>query len=533
MRISHKVGLLALTAIVGFLIYLSVNNWTLSDNEKRLTQIKNIYFPALEAATIAHGTIKQIDQSLQAAVTTAEEDAITAAKKQYKELQTQLDILQQLLPDEQRQLEKVSNMAKIYLRQGTGLAQGIIDDTIDMSAIGGQARQINQLKKELEDQLRTFKNSSDQAFSEVIAQSLDSSHTAKAVGFWLGSITILLVLLVSAWSIRSTVRSIAKVSDSLKEIAQGEGDLTVRIQYKGSAEIEELVHWFNLFIEKLQRSIKSITESTSTLSRVTETLSMTSSSTQDSVQAQKDAVTQASGAIEMMADSVQQVSSFANQASTEASDANDSAHTGKQIVQSTAQGVQQLANEVKNAAEVIQQLDAHSSNVGAILETIQGIAEQTNLLALNAAIEAARAGEQGRGFAVVADEVRTLASRTQSSTKEIQQVLDQLQKSSQSAVEAILRGTSKADESVDQSHQADESLSQITTRVEAIYEANNQIAASTTEQTESSNRIRSNISEIEQVSMIVSQSSEEMDQVSHQIQEVATQLQEVLDQFRV
>ena len=203
------------------------------------------------------------------------------------------------------------------------------------------------------------------------------------------------------------------------------------------------------------------------------------------------------------------------------------------VVKKTIEAIHELADEVKTASKVIDELDAHTSNVGVILDTIRSIADQTNLLALNAAIEAARAGEQGRGFAVVADEVRTLASRTQDSTQEIQQVLEELQRASRGAVEAMQRGMSKADIGVEQSSSAGDSLTNISGKVQAINVVNEQIASATEEQAQTSKLIHGYIDETHSIATQVSKDTEVLDEIAQAI-EVATQkLRKATNQFSV
>jgi len=230
---------------------------------------------------------------------------------------------------------------------------------------------------------------------------------------------------------------------------------------------------------------------------------------------------------------VRHIADYASNASVEASSANCEAETGTVVVKKTIEAIHELADEVKTAAKVIDELDAHTSNVGLILDTIRSIADQTNLLALNAAIEAARAGEQGRGFAVVADEVRTLASRTQDSTQEIQQVLEELQCASRGAVEAMQRGMSKADMGVEQSSRAGDSLASIAIKVEAINVVNEQIASATEEQAQTSTLIHGYIDATHSIATQVSQDTEVLDEITQAIEAATQKLRQATNQFSV
>ncbi|MGF1740377.1 methyl-accepting chemotaxis protein [Vibrio profundum] len=533
MKISNKIGISTLTFFLGFIIITGINRNALTNNELRLQEIKSIYFPTVESATVATGIIKQIDQNLQAAVTLAEEEYIDNAKSLHEDLNVAFARIKEVNIAQREQVTVLENNAESYVSQGTKLAQGMIDETIDFDEITPLGRSLEQARVDLVKNLANFVENSKGSFDEVINDSLNSSNSAKSMSIWMGIVVVVLALGVNVWSIRSIVSSLKIVSASLKDIAQGNGDLTERISYKGRDEIGELVSWFNTFIEKLQNNIKSIHESTDVLVSVTSSLKQSSSSTQKLIQVQQESILSSSSAIELMKERVQEVVSHSDSASTEANNANETAQSGQSTVSSTLKEVSELAEEVKMTAEIIQDLNQHTSNVGEILETIQSIAEQTNLLALNAAIEAARAGEQGRGFAVVAEEVRTLASRTQLSTQEIQEVLEKLRDSSKSAVDAIFRGSDKADQTQQQSQKASESLQEITLNAQSIMEINQRIASTTSDQVRASDSLENSVSEIESASKNVTENSEEMDKSINYITEVSEKLQTVLNQFKV
>ncbi|MGC3835612.1 methyl-accepting chemotaxis protein [Moritella viscosa] len=262
-------------------------------------------------------------------------------------------------------------------------------------------------------------------------------------------------------------------------------------------------------------------------------LATSSSTSKSRIQEQSKSIDQVSRSMNEMFDTVRHIADYASNASLEASSANKEAETGTVVVDKTIEAIHDLANEVKTASKVIDELDSHTSNVGVILDTIRGIADQTNLLALNAAIEAARAGEQGRGFAVVADEVRTLASRTQDSTQEIQQVLEELQRASRGAVEAMQRGMNKAEMGVEQSSSASDSLISISGKVEAIHVVNEQIASATEEQAQTSKLIHGYIDETHAIATQVSQDTEVLDEIAGAIEVATQQLRQATNQFSV
>ncbi|SQD79902.1 methyl-accepting chemotaxis protein [Moritella yayanosii] len=533
LKIKHKIGILSAVVVVSFLTYLFANILVVKENKERLSQLSAIYYPVLEAATISNSKIAELTQAIETSVTIGDEDMLLSADEVYADLISQLDLINSIHPDKRSELLLIKAQAKEYYNSAKYLANGLIIGTISMDNLSVLAESNRFTLEKLLADLDQFKKDSQADFTALIETSLASSDTSRDRGVMLGVGVIILVLAVCYWLTVSITGSIRKVSDSLKEIAQGDGDLTVRIDYVNKDEVGELVHWFNLFLDKLHGSISETIQSIDSLSQASTQLATSSSTSKSRIQEQSQSIDQVSRSMNEMFETVRHIADYASDASAEASSANSEAETGTVVVKKTIEAIHELADEVKTASKVIDELDAHTSNVGVILETIRSIADQTNLLALNAAIEAARAGEQGRGFAVVADEVRTLASRTQDSTQEIQQVLEELQHASRGAVEAMQRGMNKADIGVEQSSRAGDSLTNISSKVQAINVVNEQIASATEEQAQTSKLIHGYIDETHSIATQVSKDTEVLDEIAQAI-EVATQkLRKATNQFSV
>ena len=533
LKIKHKIGILSAVVVVSFLTYLFANILVVKENKERLSQLSAIYYPVLEAATISNSKIAELTQAIETSVTIGDEDMLLSADEVYADLISQLDIINSIHPDKRSELLLIKAEAKEYYNSAKYLANGLIMGTISMDDLSVLAEKNRFTLEKLLANLGQFKQDSQSDFTALIETSLASSDTSRDRGVMLAVGVIILVLAVCYWLTVSITGSIRKVSDSLKEIAQGDGDLTVRIDYVNKDEVGELVHWFNLFLDKLHGSISETIQSIDSLSQASTQLATSSSTSKSRIQEQSLSIDQVSRSMNEMFETVRHIADYASNASAEASSANSEAETGTVVVKKTIEAIHELADEVKTASKVIDELDAHTSNVGVILDTIRSIADQTNLLALNAAIEAARAGEQGRGFAVVADEVRTLASRTQDSTQEIQQVLEELQRASRGAVEAMQRGMSKADIGVEQSSSAGDSLTNISGKVQAINVVNEQIASATEEQAQTSKLIHGYIDETHSIATQVSKDTEVLDEIAQAI-EIATQkLRKATNQFSV
>lgn len=332
---------------------------------------------------------------------------------------------------------------------------------------------------------------------------------------------------------RTISKPICDVVVALNDIAAGEGDLTQRLNEDGSNEIARLGKAFNKFVVKIQKVIIDVAGSTETLSLSADEMSSIAQSTRMSVDQQKTGVEQVAAAINEMSASVQEVATNTSDAANSAMEADEQAKQINIIVDDTVKSVSKLANEVEQIGTVIHELQNQTQNIDTVLDVIKGIAEQTNLLALNAAIEAARAGEQGRGFAVVADEVRTLASRTQDSTQEIQEIIESLQAGANSAVEAMKSGSEEAEVTLQKAGEAGDSLTSITRAIESISSMNTQIATSAQEQSAVANDINQNISSI---SVLADQSAEGVthaQSVSGKLSTLSNHLHDLVAQFKV
>jgi methyl-accepting chemotaxis protein len=251
------------------------------------------------------------------------------------------------------------------------------------------------------------------------------------------------------------------------------------------------------------------------------------------IQQQNSEIDQVATAIEEMSATVQEVARNAAAAAEAADRANSASGNGNRVVSDVGNSIQSLSNEVNQATAIIRELESESDNIGTVLDVIRGIAEQTNLLALNAAIEAARAGEQGRGFAVVADEVRTLASRTQQSTEEIHGMIDRLQQGARNAVNAMQSGQEKSEDSVRKSAEAHAALQSIETAVGEINDMNAQIASAAEEQSAVAEEINRNVVAIRDISSHTTAGLQQTVGSSQALLQVARQLQSLVNEFKV
>ncbi|BFM22500.1 methyl-accepting chemotaxis protein [Gilvimarinus japonicus] len=331
----------------------------------------------------------------------------------------------------------------------------------------------------------------------------------------------------------SVVKPVNNVVRALRDISEGEGDLTRRLPVEGTDEISELAACFNRFVERLQSIIGNVAETAAEVDESANILSQLSQENERSITSQQSDIQQIVTAIKEMSSVVADVTQRVAETADNSLQADKVAMGGKEIVHDTMSQIQSLSTDIKTASEVIDRLRQETVAIGTVLDVIRGIAEQTNLLALNAAIEAARAGEQGRGFAVVADEVRTLASRTQSSTTEIQEMIERLQTGSAKAVEMMTAGTSQADASVSRANEATDSLEDITKYVGEIRDRTNQIAAASEEQSAATQQIEVNIDSVSGVAISTAESSSRITANSANLAQMAKQMSELVGRFKI
>jgi len=348
----------------------------------------------------------------------------------------------------------------------------------------------------------------------------------------IGFIALLAGLAITSFVSLGISRPIRQAALAMKDISQGEGDLTRRLDASGSDEVSDLANAFNQFAEKVRKTVADVSGVTVHMGTSSEEMAAITNEAADSVAHQQEQTEQVATAMNEMTTTIQEVARNAAEAANAATTALTQTEKGQGVVQSTIDSIGGLASEIDRAASVINELEAQSVNIGSVLDVIRGIAEQTNLLALNAAIEAARAGEQGRGFAVVADEVRTLASRTQESTEEIQGMIESLQAGSQQAVKVMQESNVQAQTTVDQASEAGGALSDISSSVTTINDMNMQIANAAEEQGLVSEEVNRNVIRMNDEQGRVSESSAQISRAGEDLAQLAAQLQQLVQQFR-
>jgi methyl-accepting chemotaxis protein len=533
LSIAKKIYLIPLIGTLMFVVFLGLSTKTALSNVKTLESTRDIQFPVLQASESALVSLERLKEALASAVTTGDEEALNGANKLAEQMKKQLTTVGQLESEVSREVSQIIQSFDAYYAVAFKVSQEMVSNTADMATIGERSQKMNADYENTVNKLTSFRDVQLKQFKSSIDDANSQASQMITVGVIMMVITVLALFGTALPVVRGIDSSLGHIIRSLRDLAKEDGDLTVRIQTNSKDELGDLAFWFNSFMEKLQGVVKEIVNTALPLSSLAKDLHQLTDDTNRTIAVQRKAADQAKVAVDDMSNSVIAEASSANEASSAANDSNVAADRGQQTVGVTVNNIRQLAANVQEASEVILKLETDANQVGAVLDVIKGIAEQTNLLALNAAIEAARAGEQGRGFAVVADEVRTLASRTQKSTEEIQKTIEQLQSAARSAVQKMQQSTVQADQSVTSANQAGDSLQAITTSIRRIREMNQHIASATEEQQVMAGTIVGHVVDIVKHTEHTSQSAGHIAKASRELANLAQNLENIARLFRV
>ncbi len=342
---------------------------------------------------------------------------------------------------------------------------------------------------------------------------------------------VLLAVLAGWYLVRNITRPLYMMKGVLKEMDQG--DLTHQVEYQSDDEIGEMAFILNKSIATQRQMVSTVASTVEQVAAAGEEMSTITMQTSQTIEEQRRQTEQVATAMNEMTATVQEVASNITQTASAANKANEQTNEGNRVVKQTIDEINRLETQVEDSAKTINEVKQHSEAINSVLDVIKGIAEQTNLLALNAAIEAARAGEQGRGFAVVADEVRTLAGRTQESTAEINEMIEKLQNGSSQAVEVMAKSLEQTKLAVDYASQSGEALQTIAQAVNEINQMSTQIASAAEEQSSVSEEINRNIVSINDMSNQTAEGASQTSIASEELARMASDLQGLVAQFKV
>jgi methyl-accepting chemotaxis protein len=346
-------------------------------------------------------------------------------------------------------------------------------------------------------------------------------------------VSVLGLGIVGVWLGNSIVRPLSRIRENLDDIAAGEGDLTRRLQVNSQDELGQLATSFNRFADKIHGLVRQVVEITEQLAGLVTQVSSQANRSEEAMERQRHETDQVATAINEMSAAAQEVAKSAQNAAEAARETDQEGQSAKRVVDSSIDRIHALAGDIRKSGVSLDSLQQDVQSIVSVLGVIRSIAEQTNLLALNAAIEAARAGEAGRGFAVVADEVRALASRTQQSTQEIQGMIDRLQAGTSAAVEAMRRSGEAGETTSEQANQAGQSLDAIAGLIATINAMNAQIASAAEEQTAVAEEINRSVHQIAVAVDNVADETQQSAQTTRDLSQLGERLRHLVGQFRI
>lgn len=541
LTVKQKITL-PLIGIIALFTASSVFNVSLSHQQSKLTDdLNRVIMPTLFTIEDAYRDLYQATSAIQGiALAENNQEAIDFNRFEYEDNAykaiPRMEKIHQVVDEgilplsSAKEIDKLVELGNQWLSSYEALLANPQDDWIPIYQQNKQVyeQQFVAARK----QLNLVK---DQVDAKKIEIQNDVNIAAEKGELWLQLGTLVVILLAVATClvlIRAIVRPIEDIQLAMSEIASGEGDLNQTIESKSNDEIGQLAKSFNQFVSKIRATIQQVVATNSSVrTELSGLIAISQTIASQTTQQQQESELVSTAVSEMQATSGV-VSDNANEAANASQNANLEVQSTNQTLDKTVSSIRDLAADIEKASGVIHDLDADVGNIASVLDVIRGIAEQTNLLALNAAIEAARAGEQGRGFAVVADEVRSLASRTQQSTGEIHNMIEKLQQGAQQAVSVMESSRHSSESTIESAGQASQSLQAILTAISSMSDMNTHIAAAAVQQSEVSEQVTENIVRIatnsSEVVDIVGQAEHKIDSLNQQCE----QLDQLVAQFK-
>ncbi|MCC4831633.1 methyl-accepting chemotaxis protein [Shewanella sp. 10N.7] len=533
MSIFKKIGLIFVLSVIIFAVNLTISIVAINKNNDTMTFMQDKVSQRVELANQNVIYVQRLDELYTQAVSFADEDLIDNANKTFESLKKNINSLTGLDNEQASRLSTLNRELSQYNDITYDLAKGMIDNTLDMSKVGEIIANKTQVYDKLINGVQQYKTDKVSEFNNTIQESVSRSESSLALTLSIGLVLLLIMAIATISIAKSLSGSAGNLANSLGELADGKGDLRHQLDVTGRDELGQVSSNFNRFLRLLADAIQQVVSVTAPLLQSAESLKERMGTATQATEKQSLDAKAVQHSMEEMGISVNEISQSAQQAAEAADSAEQEATNGLAVVASTINISQELNAEIEVASDSINELAKDTESVNSILNVITSIAEQTNLLALNAAIEAARAGEQGRGFAVVADEVRALASKTADATKEIREVLSRLKVAAESSVSTMDVAIGKASDNEKHARETGDVLKSIQEQIVSINTMNTHIAAATEQQSAVAAQVSNNVVEMNASFVQTLDILAEVQDVSEGLLGFSDELQSATSQFKL
>lgn len=532
--IFRKILAILAIAILSFIINLLININAISKNQILLKTIQDTTIHLVNLTSENVNNWQHIDEIYNQSVSFGDEELIEQANQIAAKLTSNLKRINTLEPSFSNTSSLISSNQE-YNKIAEQISLGFINEEIDFQSAStkNSITKKSDIFNRVTEHLAKDKQKAAERFNALVEETVTNSSDSRDLSILVGIVLLVIMSLLSIVIARSISQSVLNIDASLKELAEGDGDLTNQIEVTSHDELGSVVKNFNTFTQLLRSIVSDVIDVVPPLTKSAEQLSDKVRDVDANVQNQTEVAEITKQSMVEMQYSVTDIAKSAAEAANAAGSGEAEVNQGMDNVQRSLNISGELVHEISNAADVVDRLAKDSQNMNQILDVINGIAEQTNLLALNAAIEAARAGEQGRGFAVVADEVRSLASRTALSTTEIRELLDKLISAADQSVSTMELAREKANNNEEISLEVDKSLTNIKEQIGHISSMNSQIATATEEQSSVAETVVNNIEQMYNSFGDTQIAIEEIGNVAHLVDSNAVQLEQATSKFKV